>query len=82
MQTGVCATTVHKALKPHEPGQGSTHVCPKQALSNGQSAFIKHSGLHLGSNIAPDPKHESQTATCPSYMLHICDGPQGDGTQG
>lgn len=38
--------TSQMALIPHVPGQGSTHLFLRQALSLGQSEFKTHSGRH------------------------------------
>ena len=38
--------TVHSAFIPHVPGQGSIHLFLWHALSEGQSEFTTHSGLH------------------------------------
>lgn len=48
LHIGLCKTTEHKALTPHDPGQGSTQACLRQALSNGQSASTIHSGRQAG----------------------------------
>lgn len=63
LQTGVCKTTSHMALTPHDPGQGSTQENPKQALLNGQSAFTKHSGRHSGLYAVSDVWQGLQMAT-------------------
>lgn len=63
LQTGVWVMTAHIEFTPHDPRQGSAHTCPKQALSNGQSESVKHSGLHFGLYAAPGPRHGSQIAT-------------------
>lgn len=47
-QTGEWFTTLHKALKPQEPGQGSLHLSFTHARFAGHSEFSMHSGLQLG----------------------------------
>lgn len=45
---GLWIITLHRALKPHVPGQGSVHFRFWQALSKGHSELTTHSGLQLG----------------------------------
>lgn len=45
-QVGAWLGTVHSALMPQVPGQGSLHLLLTQALFLGQSEFVTHSGLH------------------------------------
>ena len=46
VQDGTWFNTLHSALIPHVPGQGSIHLFLWHALSEGQSEFTTHSGLH------------------------------------
>lgn len=48
VQMGMWFCTLHSALKPHEPGQGSLHFSVIQAKFEGQSVFTTHSGLQFG----------------------------------
>ena len=43
---GTWLNTVHWALMPQVPGQGSMHLFLWHALLEGQSEFTTHSGLH------------------------------------
>jgi len=47
-QVGLWLITVHRALKPQAPGQGSRQRCCWQARWAGQSGFMVHSGRQLG----------------------------------
>lgn len=38
--------TLQMAFTPQEPGHGSLHTKAMQAVLNGQSEFVKHSGRH------------------------------------
>lgn len=73
--------TLHSALRPHVPGQGSTHLLLTQALLRSQSEFVTHSGRHP---VYGSPKysgrHEQEPA--PFRSLHIALAPHGDGLQG
>lgn len=48
VQIGRWLKTVHLADTPHDPGQGSVHVCRMHDRSLGQSEFTVHSGLQFG----------------------------------
>ena len=48
VHTGVWLMTLHWALAPHEPGQGSRHLSCMQARLLAHSALMVHSGLQLG----------------------------------
>lgn len=80
MQTGECLTTSQRALKPHEPGQGSLHFSLMQAKLAGHSALRVHSGRQFGAR----PTYPSrQVQTGDSWMTLHCElGPHGDGMQG
>ena len=45
VQEGMWFITLHWALIPHVPGQGSTHLFLWHALLEGQSELTTHSGL-------------------------------------
>lgn len=45
---GEWLTTLHKALKPHEPGQGSLHFSLIHAEFEAHSEFSMHSGRQFG----------------------------------
>ena len=47
-QIGIWFLTLQYALTPHRPGQGSWHFLLMQALSDGHSTLITHSGLQFG----------------------------------
>lgn len=44
VQVGMWLKTLHLALMPQVPGQGSTHLFSEQAIFRGQSEFSTHSG--------------------------------------
>lgn len=46
--TGEWLTTLHKALKPHDPGQGSLHLSLTHARFDEHSELYMHSGRQLG----------------------------------
>ena len=46
VQVAIWLITLHCALTPHKPGQGSTQCRFLQARVDGQSALIVHSGRH------------------------------------
>jgi len=48
VQAGVWLITVHRALMPQDPGQGSLHFSLIQALSLVQSELIEHSARQYG----------------------------------
>lgn len=48
VQIGVWLITIHDALIPQDPGQGSMHFSRIQALLLIHSEFILHSGLQFG----------------------------------
>ena len=48
LQIGIWFLTMHMALMPHNPGQGSWHFLLLHAMSVGQLALITHSGLQFG----------------------------------
>lgn len=55
---GLWLRTRHSVFVPHVPGHGSTHFWFMQALSEGHSVLITHSGLHAGGVPTYDCKHE------------------------
>lgn len=65
---------------PHEPGQGSLHLCCMQAILAEHSALIVHSGLQFGGLPLYVGKQE-QDGT-PPISRHSENAPQGDGTHG
>lgn len=80
LQIGRWLTTLHRALFPHEPIQGSLHLFLTQDNDNGQSWSIKHSGRQFGGvpNIPITQEHTARFST----TLHSAFAPQGDGTHG
>ena len=79
-QIGLWLTTLHSALAPHVPGQGSAHFCWTQALVRGHSELRRHSGLQLGGP-PKYPLRQEHTGLGPS-ALHSLLGPHGSGLQG
>ena len=79
-QIGTWLFTLHWALTPHRPGQGSRHFLVRHALSSGQSAFTWHSGLQLGGwPIMPGKQvHWQRSPTSLAFAF----SPQGFGSQG
>lgn len=73
--------TLHSAFTPHRPGQGSTHLRFLQALFDGHSGFVVHSGLHATYG---SPKYSGIHLQEPALFLsvQIAFEPQGDGLQG
>ena len=72
--------TVHLALRPQAPVQGSTQRCCEQACFLLHSLLIMHSGRQLGG--APMfPLVQEHIGRSPN-RLHTELGPQGLGTQG
>lgn len=79
-QFGWWLITEHFAFTPHVPGQGSLHVCTKQASFCAHSEFCVHSGRHDG-GLPIYPLTHEHTA-CSLITLHWLFGPQGDGLHG
>ena len=77
---GLWLTTLHSALAPQVPGQGSTHFCWTQAMVRGHSELRRHSGRQLGGP-PKYPFRQEQTGRGPSGR-HSLYGPQGSGVQG
>lgn len=48
LHIGLWLITLHVALIPQVPGQGSAHFCFMQAWLRGHSELLTHSGLHPG----------------------------------
>lgn len=72
--------TLHCALIPQEPGQGSEHLLRIQAKLLEHSELIVHSGLQFGGLPIKVSKQEQDGK---SPILRHCEfGPQGDGTHG
>ena len=74
-------TTLHTALMPHKPGQGSTHLQLRQALLAGHSELIVHSGLQATYG---SPKYSGihVQAAALFLSLHLAFSPHGEGEQG
>ena len=73
--------TLHWALIPQVPGQGSIHLFLWHALIEGQSELTTHSGLHATYG---SPKYSGihwQAAALP-LVWQFAFVPQGDGLQG
>lgn len=80
LQIGLWFTTKHCALIPHVPRHGSIHFWLLQAIFEGQSELIIHSGLQFGGE-SKYPEIQEQTA-CSFILLHWLFGPQGEGLHG
>uniref|UniRef100_A0A1A9ZCR5 Uncharacterized protein n=1 Tax=Glossina pallidipes TaxID=7398 RepID=A0A1A9ZCR5_GLOPL len=65
---------------PHEPTQGSSHFCRIQALVEGHSGLMVHSGLQLG-GVPMNECAQEQAGLSPT-TLHSELGPHGEGIQG
>lgn len=72
--------TVHNALTPHDPGQGSIQCSRTHALLLAQSELTTHSGRQFGGAPKYPVKHEQDAL--PLITLHWAFCPQGDGIQG
>lgn len=74
--------TLHCALKPQIPGQGSIHFVFEHALFNGQSALIVHSGRHpVPSGVPKNPgKHSHRALSFDDLQTVFI--PHGDGLHG
>ena len=73
--------TRHSALTPQRPGQGSMHFLFWQALSDGHSGFVVHSGLQATYG---SPKYSGIHWQAAARFLseHRALDPQGEGLQG
>lgn len=80
LQIGLWLMTMHWALSPHVPGQGSVQRWLIQASFGAHSELTTHSGRHDG-GLPIYPKIHEQTAW-PLNSLHWLFGPHGDGLQG
>ena len=80
MQVGMWLKTLHLALMPHVPRQGSTHLFSEQAIFRGQSEFRTHSGRQplYGSPKRPDG-HVHVHRPLDDFAVAL--GPQGLGLQ-
>ena len=83
MQThiGIWFLTLHFALYPHNPGQGSMHFWFLHALSSGQSLLIWHSGRQFGGEPIM-PGRQEQSHLSPRFLGGFEKGPQGLGSHG
>jgi len=72
--------TLHSAIIPHEPGQGSLHFCCIQAILAGHSTLTVHSGLQFGGLPLYVGKQEHDGT--PPISRHSENAPQGDGIHG
>lgn len=79
-QTGWWLTTMHCALKPQDPAQGSRHLFCTQASLVGQSAWMIHSGRQLGGAPSIPTRHEHTGRL--STTRHSALEPHGDGMHG
>lgn len=81
VHTGLWLTTLHFALTPQTPGQGSTQCKLTQALLEGQSALMVHSGRHATYG---SPKYSGIHWHAPALALavHLALLPHGEGLQG
>ena len=68
VQVGAWLTTLHWALTPHTPGQGSTQCSETQARLLGQSALMVHSGLHATYG---SPKYSGIHLHAPALCLAV-----------
>lgn len=68
-------------MRPHVPGQGSTHLLFTQALLRSQSELVTHSGLQP---VYGSPKYSGKQIQepAPFLSLQIAFAPHGDGLQG
>lgn len=57
---GMWFSTLHSALNPQEPGQGSLHLSAIQAKFEAQSVLTTHSGLQFGGTPTKFGKHEHE----------------------
>lgn len=82
VHVGTWLTTVHSALMPQTPGQGSRQWLDKQAALGEQSLFMTHSGRQAPMYGLPmyGGMHEHRTVS--SYTLHWAFSPHGDGEHG
>lgn len=73
-------STLHWALSPQDPGQGSRHLFWRHAWLLGQSGFIEHSGLQFGG----DPMKVDKQAqdACSFTTRHSELGPHGEEMHG
>lgn len=80
-QDGAWLMTLHSALRPHVPGQGSRHLLLTQALLRSQSELMTHSGLQP---VYGSPKYSGRQTQEPAPLrsLHTAFAPHGDGLQG
>jgi len=74
LHMGKWLTTIHSALTPHVPTQGSRHLWNMHALSRRQSVLITHSGRQPAYG---SPKYSSMHVQIP--LLHWAFWPHGDG---
>ena len=80
VHTGWWLWTVHCALKPQEPAQGSRHLLRTHARCVGQSWWIRHSGRQFGGAPNIPVRHEQTGRSSTTRQSALA--PQGDGTHG
>lgn len=74
---GIWFSTSQRALWPHVPGQGSTHLLRTHAFEDAHSVFNVHSGRQA---IKGSPWYSGMQEHCP--LLQIAFRPQGEGLHG
>lgn len=79
-QLGVWLTTLHSALTPQTPGQGSVHFKFMHAKWLLHSLLLTHSGLQFGG--APKKSGKQEHDGDSPTTLHCAFGPHGEGWQG
>lgn len=80
LQIGAWLTTLHSALCPQAPMQGSTHFCRMQLLLESHSELTVHSGRQLGGEPKKLGMHEHEAKPLLSLQKALL--PQGLGMQG
>ena len=72
---------MHSAFTPQSPGQGSTHLRFRQALFDGHSGLMVHSGRQATYG---SPKYSGMHRQDPALFrsLHTAFVPHGEGLQG
>ncbi|CAB0002809.1 unnamed protein product [Nesidiocoris tenuis] len=78
---GKWLTTWHTAFWPQVPGQGFWHLFRTHALSDGQSEFMTHSGLHPSYGF-PMNSGKQEHDPAPFCSRQTALAPHGDGWQG
>ena len=80
LHIGTWFNTLHWALSPQDPGQGSLHLFWMQAWLLGQSEFIEHSGLHVGGDPMKEAKQAQEACSFTTRQSEF--GPHGEGMHG